>query len=100
MSVVGGLFLGRENTPFAKRFEDVIHRGERKAGMLRLHPLAVRVQLLAQGPDARLRRFVAGGDETKTRSSEKSCCRSRPVASTRFDQILKRERRPNPPVFE
>jgi hypothetical protein len=30
----------------AQFFEDVIHRGERKAGVLRLHPLAVRVQFL------------------------------------------------------
>ena len=46
----------------AQLFEHVIHRGEGKAGVLRLHPLAVRVQFLPQGPDARLRRFLARGE--------------------------------------
>lgn len=60
--VVGGGFLGREGASGAEGFEDVIHRGERKAGVLRLHPLAARVQFLPQGPDARLWRFVARGE--------------------------------------
>ena len=62
--VVGGLFLEREagghraggtsahgidgampSTP--QLLQHVVHRGQRKAGVLRLHPLAVRVQFLA-----------------------------------------------------
>ena len=59
---VRGGFLGRKGASGAEGFEDVVYRGERKAGVLRLHPLAVRVQFLPQGPDARLRRFVARGE--------------------------------------
>ena len=45
--VVDGLFLGREGASGTEGFEDVVHRGERKVGMLCLHALAVRVQFLA-----------------------------------------------------
>lgn len=50
--VVDELLLRREGLSAAKLFEDVVHAGERETGMLGLHALAVRIQLLRQGVDA------------------------------------------------
>jgi len=52
--VVDLLFLGGERLAAAELFEHVVNAGERKAGMLRLLPLAVRRVPLAEVADALL----------------------------------------------
>ena len=68
--VVDSLFFGREGASGAEGFEDVIHRGERKARVLRLHSLAVRVQFLAK---ARMRAFAASSHAGKGKPPRKTC---------------------------
>ena len=61
LALAGLLFLG-EGAACAQDFEAVIQGGEGEPGVLGLHALAVGIQLLGEGSDARLARFAALGE--------------------------------------
>ena len=60
--LVDRLVLGGQRLAGAQLLQHVVHVGQGQLGMLSLLALAVRVQLLGQGADARLLRVGGGGE--------------------------------------
>ena len=67
---VDRLVLGGQRLAGPQLFQHVIHVGQGQPGMLRLLALAVRVQLLGQGTDARRCASVAAGKGNLLKHSE------------------------------